>query len=164
MDVDIIICIYKWLSLCTSFPGLFTTDIMKYKIGQSSCCQYCSTKREVTFNKCTSEASRIRYQGENLNDKRSIGKVISDQWHLSLSLLSLLTLSKKLWPSLSPDLLLFVSVCLQSSKSSGANFVQLVASSTLWLKANFIVSLGSVRMWSKYHITHQGYIKCWPKR
>lgn len=52
-------------------------------------------------------------------------------------------------------------ICPQSSKTSKINFGQLVASAALWFKTDFIVSLGSIRMQSKYHKTPDDKFNPW---
>lgn len=65
-----------------------------------------------------------------------------------------ISMEKGVRPSLSPDLLLPVSICSRSSKTCMINFYQLVISSALWFKKYFIVSLRSI-------ITHQNITQQW---
>lgn len=75
---------------------------------------------------------------------REVTKVTSDTSSLPPPLLFLNLKRQRL--ALSHTLILPVSIYSLSSENSMANFGQLVASSTLSCKANFIDSLRSIRM------------------
>lgn len=85
----------------------------------------------------------VSYRGKNLNDQKN-GEATSH-------LLSLLFLDPKAWDPLSALSYYFLSPLCPQSKISLVKFGWLVASSTLWLQASFIV-----RIWSNYHTTIQG--------
>lgn len=78
----------------------------------------------------------VKYWDKNLDHQRSSGEAVRDLH------------PKGLRSSHGSALLLPVSICPQSSKTSMVDFGHLVPSSVLWIKASFFV-----RMQSKHHTT-----------